>query len=215
MSADREIDGWLSELGFGLPSARQRARAALEEAQLTRAGKTRMSEEKLPRAKALLDARFYLCCEAAACQAKAAQSGREKVVCSPKSACQSCGGSDNQRAEAALIDACRRHNVHRLLVVGGSPAVREELERALGTALELRMVDGTERRTQDKAKHDLDWADLALVWGASELHHKVSTLYTQVAPPIRRKVIHVARRGVAALLEAAIEHLDRGGGSRL
>jgi hypothetical protein len=47
-----------------------------------------------------------------------------------------------------------------------------------------------------------------LVWGASELHHKVSWLYTQVPPPLRQKVVHVAKRGIAALLAAAVRHLD-------
>jgi hypothetical protein len=87
--------------------------------------------------------------------------------------------------------------------------VREELEGKLGAEMELRLIDGTERRTGDKARGDLEWADLVLVWGGSELHHKVSTLYTSVPPALRRKVVHVARRGVAALLAGAVEHLGR------
>ncbi len=209
MSADRDIGQWLRDQGFGLPEARQKARAALEEAKLTRAGKQRFSDEKLPRAQELLRERFALHCSDSKCAREAAGSGREPVLCDPRSACESCGGSSNARAESALVEACRRRGMNRLVIVGGSPSVREEIERSLGGALELRMIDGTERRTADRAKSDLEWADLVLVWGASELHHKVSWLYTQGPAQHRRKVVHVARRGVAALLAAGVEHLDK------
>lgn len=209
MSADVEIESWLKGQGFGLPEGRQRARAALEEAGLTRTGKQRMSTEKIARASDALRARFALHCESPDCQRHAEDSGREPLRCDPKSACERCGGSVNQAAETALLEACRRRGVKKLVVVGGSPAVREELEEKLGSALHLRMVDGTERRTADRAKSDLEWADLVMVWGASELHHKVSLLYTQGPAQHRKKVVLVARRGVAALLGAAVEHLER------
>ncbi|MHB8872585.1 MAG: hypothetical protein ACYC8T_02760 [Myxococcaceae bacterium] len=211
MSADRAIAAWLVELGYGLPESSARARAALEEESLTRPGKLRMSDEKLPRGAAALSSRFYLWCGSPGCEKEARASGRELVRCEPRTRCERCGGSDNRRAETELIEAFRRAGARRLLVVGGSPSVREELEKTLGDKLELRMVDGTERRTSDRARADLEWADLALVWGASELHHKVSTLYTGVGPPLRRKVVLVAKRGVAALLAAAVEHLARTG----
>ncbi len=209
MSADHDIAAWLVANGYGLPDARQRARAALEEAGLTRPGKLRISDEKLPKVQVALEGRFALHCESTECQGWAASSGREPLRGDPKSACERCGGSSNQRAQKALLEACARHGVRRIVVVGGSPAVREELERALGQALSLRMVDGTERRTADKARSDLDWADLVLVWGATELHHKVSWQYTQ-SPAHKTRVVHVARRGIAALLEAAVQHFEKG-----
>ncbi len=208
MSADVDIDGWLETLGY-VSGAAERARRTLEEAGLTRPGRSRISAEKWPRAERLLAERFVLHCTSPACTEAAARSGREPVQGAQKSHCAHCGGSDNRRAEAELIDTCARAGVRRLVIVGGSPAVREELRDALGAALELRMVDGTERRTQDKARGDLAWADLVMLWGSSELSHKVSTLYTQGAGPQRRKLVHVARRGVAALLGAASEHLRR------
>ena len=209
MSQDREIGAFLTELGFGLPDVQGKARAALESAGLTRAGKQRMSDEKLPRAKEVLRSRFILHCDSRECAAFAAASGRERALASHKSACERCGGSDNYRAETEFLEACARRGARKVVVVGGSPAVREELESKLGSALQLRLIDGTERRTADRARGDLEWADLVLVWGGSELHHKVSMLYTSSPPPLRKKVIHVARRGVAALLAAAVEHLAR------
>lgn len=209
MSADLGIEALLEKAGFGESEAKARARAALEEAKLTHPGKQRISNEKIPRVEAVLKERFFLHCGDPQCLAVAQGSGRELVRASDRSCCQGCGGSDNWRASAALIEACRSRSVRRLVVVGGSPSVREELENALGGSLELRMIDGTERRTADRARNDLEWADLVLIWGASELHHKVSLLYTQASPGLRRKVVMVARRGIAALLSAAIEHLRK------
>jgi len=209
VSADKDIDGWLAERGITPPGSRARARAALEEAGLTSARKVRISEPKLPRAEQVLTERFYRVCAASECQQVAKASGREPLMVEPRGHCEHCGGSNNRRAEVAFLEACQRHGVRRVVVVGGSPAVREELENKLGGRIELRMVDGTERRTAGKAQSDLEWGDLVLVWGATELHHKVSAHYTQPGTPYRHKVVHVARRGVASLLEAGISHLER------
>jgi hypothetical protein len=182
---------------------------ALEEAKITNPKKTRMSEQKLARAEAVLAERFFRVCCAAACTQTAAQSGREPLLVEPRTHCESCGGSNNRRAVGDFIEACRNKRVQRVVIVGGSPAVREELEEQLDGHIELRMVDGTERHTADKARHNLEWADLVLVWGATELHHKVSAHYTNGPPGLGHKVIHVTRRGVAALLAEAVAHLKR------
>jgi hypothetical protein len=207
VSADVSIDEWLKERGFGAADARAQARTALEEAGLTRAGKQRLSSEKLERALAVLVERFFLHCQNGECTAAAEHSGKTAVVCEPKSACQSCGGSDNQRAAR---DFAELFGHKHLVIVGGSPSVWGELERLFAGKLELRLVDGTARLTSDHAKADLEWADLVLLWGATELHHKVSMQYTNAPPPMKRKVLHVAKRGIAALLNAGVEHLKRG-----
>jgi hypothetical protein len=206
VSGDVAIDAWLTEQGYGLPGSKPKARATLEEAGLTRAGKLRMSDEKLPRALEALRAKYCLHCASPECVGFAKGSGRQPLPCDPKSTCERCGGSDNRRAATDLIEACRRKGIARLVVVGGSPAVRQELEATLGSALQLRLVDGTERRTIDHSKADLEWGDLVLLWGASELHHKVSMQYTNLAE-FKRKGVRVQLRGVAALLHAAVEHL--------
>jgi hypothetical protein len=89
------------------------------------------------------------------------------------------------------------------VIVGGSPAVHDEIRREAPRDWELRLVEGTVRRTLDAARADLRWADLVLVWGSSELDQKVSTLYTRESNP---KVVAIAKRGIAALLEAATKH---------
>lgn len=211
MSHDVDIEAWLSAEGFDLPEARARARESLEAVGLTRPGKTRMSAAKEERARTLLDEQLYRHCATPACVAAAARSGRIPVRTAQRTACASCGGSDNRRAEEALVAACARSGIRRLTIVGGSPSVREELRDALSDRLELRLVDGTERRTLAQARLDLEWADLVLLWGGSELDHRVSTLYTGAPAAFRRKLVHTSKRGIAALLEAAVVHLSRNG----
>ncbi|HUM12212.1 MAG TPA: hypothetical protein VLT82_14800 [Myxococcaceae bacterium] len=211
MSHDVDIDAWLSAEGFDLPDGRAAARDSLEAAGLTRAGKARMSAAKEGRARAVLAERLFKHCATPACVAAASRSGRTPVRTAHRIACASCGGSDNRRAEVALVTACEGAGIRRLAIVGGSPSVREELRDSLSGRLELRLIDGTERRTLAQARLDLDWADLVLLWGGSELDHRVSTLYTGAPPPLRRKLVHTSKRGIAALLEAAVVHLSRHG----
>ena len=214
MSGDQAIDAWLAERGYASPAARASARAELEAQGLTRAGKQRMSDEKLPRAADALRAKFALHCTSPECISWARASGRMPMPCEPRTTCERCGGSENRRAEMELKEAFRKAGVRKLLVVGGSPSVREDLEEHLGEDIELRLIDGTERRTLDRARADLEWADVALVWGASELHHKVSLQYTQAPPPLNKKVVNSRQRGIKMALGEVVEHLGRRGKAR-
>ncbi len=210
---DRDIAELLAELGFADTAAMQAARGALEQAGLTSSRKTRVSEEKIPRIAALLDQTFARCCPSPACRGALARlkpAAQLLAVADPRN-CEHCGGSDNLKAVRLLAEACRRRGISRIVVVGGSPSVREEILALKPQEWELRLVDGTERRTLDRARADLDWAHLVLIWGSSELDHKVSKLYTDATGPARRKVVHTARRGVAALFTAGAEHLARQG----
>jgi hypothetical protein len=210
VSADVEIDAWLAQVGFGLADVRAKGRAALEATGVTRAGKQRLSTEKLGKAQAVLAEKFFLHCATPECVAFAKASGKEAVRCEPKGTCQRCGGSDNQRAVTDLVEACTQRGLSKIVIVGGSPAVREELQRLVGSALELRLVDGTKARPIDQAKADLAWGDVVLLWGATELHHKVSNQYQDSAQgPLKRKLVHVPKRGIAQLLAGAVEHVRR------
>jgi len=207
MPGDHDIAELLGSLGFGSGADLGRARAHLEAEGLTHAGKKRISDEKAPRVKAALGSRFAVLCGTRAC-IEAAARGRELVLAQPATLCEHCGGSDNRKAFLRLESLAARRGVEKLVVVGGSPAVREELRAGAPEQWKLRLVDGTARRTLRDAQADLEWADLVLIWGGSELDHKVSKLYTEGLAH-RRKVVQLARRGVAALLHAAADHLER------
>ena len=204
---DRDIATVLARLGYS-GAARERARAALEAAGLTNPRKSRISEAKLDRVRFALAERFALVCDDPACRAELASERprAELVPVRQRTHCDSCAGSDNARASRGFVATCRASGVRRLVVVGGSPGLREELASLLGPRLELRLVDGTIARPLNRARADIAWADLIVVCGRSELTHQVSRQYTESA---RRNVLLAPRRGVAAMLGEATVFLER------
>ena len=194
----------LAELGFtGRNEAT--ARGELEKLGLTRPGKQRIAVHKRPEVERVLGERLVLLCGRAGCR-DAALGERRIVLHTERPAdCAQCGGSGNKQAVDRLCMALQLHAIHRLVVVGGSPSVREELRRLFAARCDLRLIDGTERRTRDEARTDLRWADLCVIWGGTELDHKVSTLYSDR----EGRIVPVHRRGIAALADSVREHLER------
>lgn len=199
---DVPIPDFLAALGLDATGA-ERARAVLEDARITNPRKQRLSAGKLEAARAAIDARFARFC--APCAGRTDAGGREVVVVAP-AACARCGGSRNDRALTEMVEACEAAGLRRIVVVGGSPDVRRELGAVAGGP-ELRLVDGTGRRTKPEAQRDLAWGDLVVICGSSELAHKVSNLYKgdSGATP----VVTAARRSVEAIAGAVVEHVRR------
>ncbi len=201
MSEDLPLTDLIVDHGVR-PEDFERVIAALCEGGLTRLGKQRIARSKQQRAKELLRARFTLLCSR--CLASATPSPHRQVLQAARCEnCERCSGSDNRIAVDRLCAAMAQRRMTRLLVVGGSPAVRVALATLVGGRLELRLVDGSERRTGTDARHDLAWADLVLVWGGTQLDHKVSSLYTG-APTGSEKVTTVRHRGITALVSECL-----------
>ncbi len=181
----------------------------LEAAGLTRARKSRISNKKLERAEGALREKLFLHCTQSECAGFAKASGREPVPCEPRNTCERCGGSDNSRAVKDVVEACRRKRASKFVIVGGNPPTRQELERLFSAhGIALRLVDGTKARTVEHVYADFAWADAVLLWGATELHHKVSNQYQDHARgPNKRKLLHVPRRGISQLLAGLLTHL--------
>jgi hypothetical protein len=196
---DIAIEEALAGLGLTGEQAAD-ARAELERAGLTNPRKRRISVAKLEDVRAAIDARFARLCDA--CAARGPADARERLRVPPAS-CVRCGGSNNDRALAGLVAACRGGGVERIVFVGGSPSFRRELQ-GLHPPPELRLVDGTARRTAAEAAKDLAWADLVVVCGGTELAHKVSTLYTRKGD----RVLTTARRGIEAIADEVVRHLE-------
>jgi len=204
MPSDLDIRALLSELGFGDDDAYAAARRALEEAKLTNSKKQRIDAGKRPRVEALLSSLFLVTCGDEGCEARA--DGRVLLPAASPDQCHVCAGSANRRSLDAAREQMRKAKLTRLVVVGGAPSVHESLRRMQPPEWDLRIVDGTMRRTADQAKSDLRWADLIIVWGATELDHKVSELYTAHRDP---RCVTINRRGLAALFDAITEHTRR------
>lgn len=203
MSAAISIDAFLAGEGFTTPWARHQARAILEQAGVTRPGKTGIAPEKLGRARDALAAGAMRVCGDGACEqlARPQLAGRLLVV-GEQASCDVCGGSNNRRAATMAVMACMGAGISRLLVVGGTRALHAELEALIrGSSLELRCIDGQEQTPGKKeARSDLAWAQLLVVWASTPLPHKVSECYTDERP-LSLPMITVARRGIVALCD--------------
>lgn len=207
---DLEIDKLLAELGYR-GGAASTARLALEAAKLTTSRKQRIAESKRGQVASLLAARFARACAGATCQAAAAAAGRELVPVEAAGDCEFCGGSRNEEALDRAAQAMLAAGMRRLLIVGGSPNSHREVRDAIGGRIELKLIEGVEkRRTGKDAKQQVDWADLVVIWGGTQLDHKVSTLYTGLRSP---KVVTATKRSAQALAETIVEALRRRGGA--
>jgi len=117
-----------------------------------------------------------------------------------------CGGQRNSRGRASDPRAYRAPGC---AAWSWSPARRRthaELRAAIGDRLDARLINGTERRTGRNAKADLAWADLVIVWGGTELGHKVSKLCTDGNDD---HVVTCPRRGIAGLATTMVEAARR------
>ena len=205
MSDDLDILELLRREGLETADAQREGRRALEAAGLTRPGKRRISRAKLADAGRTLSERLLRLCDDGECRRLADGRGAGRVaVLAAGSACEICGGSNNRRAAVALARCLRRNDVRRVLVVGGSPTTRAELERLLADdgRLEIRLVDAGGSHSRRDAEPHLQWAQLLVVWGATQLPHKVSKLYTD-RPPANLRVVSLAKRSVEALCREA------------
>ncbi|MCB9844765.1 MAG: hypothetical protein H6811_02095 [Phycisphaeraceae bacterium] len=196
---------FLRELGYAGPLAL--IDPLLEAAGLSSAKKPRIHPDKREAVAQLIEARLVLACGRGDCQAAACAAAGERIVAlsAGPEHCEICGGSVNAAAVERMIEACRGAGWRRLVVVGGSPNARSELERLVGGRLELRLIDGTRARSARLARGDLAWADRIVVWGATQLDHKVSTLYD--GP----KKVQIAIRSVKGVAEAVAESARRQG----
>lgn len=205
--SDTAIADLLRAEGFRTTDALAAARAALENAGLTRPGKGRMADEKLDRARDAIGLALVRHCSSADCTASVAADGREAVEVE-RAHCSVCSGSNNTRALRRMGSACAAAGVRRVLVVGGRPPLYAEMERILGGNLQFRFVDGTSNLPNGTdALRDCAWADLLVIWAPTPLPHKVSTLYrAEVCGVAHRVTVH--RRGIEALAAEVIEHLS-------
>ena len=202
---DADLDELLGTLGYAGEPALRAARETLVAAGLTSGKKRGIDAAKVPAVRAALERVLIPVCGSVTC---AAEAGRRSPAARPigteANSCAVCGGSENRRAAVRLAASARGRRRPRLVVVGGSPEARTQLVELTRGVAELRLVDGLGRATEDHARTDIAWADAVLIWGSTQLDHKVSNHYSRAA-----NAITVPRRGVAALLDAAADRLDR------
>lgn len=112
--------------------------------------------------------------------------------------------SSTARGSCCLAEVAARRAHTRLVVVGGSPVTRHQVTDLLPGTAEVRLIDGVGRMTAEVARAHLAWADVVLIWGSTELDHKVSQHFASAA-----NAVTVPKRGVAALFDTAAAYLER------
>ena len=204
---DRPLIAILVEAGFRTEAEQIAARGALQAAGLTRPGKIAMHESKLDRARDVLADRLVFACPSCLAQL---QDARKDATVLPVTddRCDGCGGSAHRVSAQRFLVACRSHGARRIAVVGGTPVTRQSLIPLL-PGIELEPVDGTGNMNAQRGRSIIERNDLVLVWGKTQLDHKVSNHFT--GPEDKWKVIVAAKRGIAGLLDAGTMHLERRG----
>ena len=190
----------LVSLGLASPDAQAAGLTALYEAELTRPGKSRIAEPKVPLAEEAVRAAVFRACHKPACGEKAQRDGRATVQVAVEH-CDGCSGGDNRTAVAEMLDAMRRTGRTKLLVVGGAPNSRNELESLCAGQCGLRFLTAEQnpgRRTSDE---QVAWADVAVIWGSTQIPHKMTVA---IRGP---HVITCGQRGIAALARSVTQHL--------
>ena len=192
------IAGELSRFGLDGDDA-ERGFAALCDAGLTRSGKKNIAESKIEAVEKVLRDAFFRACHKPACREKAAvaeRAGRAVVGTAPEH-CDGCGGEDNRAAVEAMLAGMRRAGRTKLLVVGGAPNSRDELKSLCGQGCELRFLTNDDRPgTKDT------WADVVVIWASTQLDHKMTQ---KIRGP---HVVTCGRRGIAALAQSVLRHVD-------
>ena len=195
--------------GFGVvdAAARETARAALiDGGVIANARKVNILAAKAERARALLAESFRWHCNDGDCRSAAAKDGAPPLLVA-KAACSFCGGSKDRAALAEMARAMIKAKKHRLLVVGGTDAKEREIKEKSPAGIEWRFIEGKTGRHSRYYQPHRAWADLVVIWGSTELNHKVSAHFDGKGDDA---VITVRRRGITALADEVARHL-RGG----
>ena len=158
---------------------------------LTRRGKKGIAASKMDAVDRAFAEDFARHCRKSTCQPLAADR-RVPVLVSPAH-CQSCGGSENRRAVEEMVTAMRGAGLVNLLVAGGSPGTRGDLERLCGGRIDLRFITEETPPGRKNVRPMLAWSHIAAIWTSSEISHMATECLRG------GKVVKVPRRGVAAL----------------
>lgn len=196
----------LMEQGYSDPVAQARAIQLMVEAGLTTPTKKNIAAHKSNDCQQLLARSLIRLCH----RCRSTDGGsREPVPAGDRSECEVCGGSAQNTAMQALVAGFRSRGLTRLVVVGGSPELRAQLQRAWPADLELRLVTAERSHNRQQSFDNLTWADCVLVWGSTELAHRISDLYTK-GEIGREKVVEIHRRSIEAMAGEIVQWLEGG-----
>ena len=185
------LEGTVADIGLDV----------LYRARLTRPGKGRIAKTKLPQAEKAIREAIFRTCHKQACREKARCDGRMIIDVGAKH-CDSCGGEDNRTAVLGMLEAMHGSGKTKLLVVGGGPGSRRELQALCSEPCELRFLTEEQnpgRKTSDK---HVAWADVVVIWASTPIPHKMTQA---IRGP---HVITCGQRGIGALAREVTRYLS-------
>ena len=193
------------DFGITAPGAQKSAREALSHAGIisSRPNRTNIASEKVDRARQALESAFLWYCSNGDCRR---QAGASPSLLVDQTHCTICGGSKDRSSLKAMASALASAKVSKVLVVGGTEAKRRELREKSPAGVDWRLVDGTRSRDDRHFRHNRRWAEIIVIWGSTELDHRVSSHFDARGDS---RVITVTRRGIGALADAVVDHLKR------
>ena len=204
---DIAIAEMLHEFGIADPGSRETARAALIGGGLiANAKKVNILAAKSLQASTLLAESFQRHCNDGDCRSAAANGGTPPLLVD-KEVCSFCGGSKDRTAVAEMARAMIEAKKRRILVVGGTSAKEREIEEKSPPGIEWRVIEGKTGRPDRYYRNHREWADLVVIWGSTELSHKVSAHFDGKGDD---GVITVRRRGITALADEVTRHFQGG-----
>ncbi len=209
---NRPVSVFLNSLGISGTEQQVIARAVLEDAGFTRAGRTNMAVHKEPGAEQALEARLALHCANQGCRETLHEQERQipeprALILVERDACEVCGGSVDRRALNEMAAAMSGAGLSRAVVVGGTNPKWARIRQITPRSVEWRFVNGLGNANQRDAASDLKWGDVILIWAGTPAQHRVTNLY---AGP---RTITVPTTGIAALAREAAR-FARGRGER-
>jgi hypothetical protein len=202
------------------PTPRPLAQAGLSDAQLVATLDRLLAADRKLCARALLrdgdasawhaiDDRVVLACALCSARLRPGVVAVEGVTAAD---CDLCGGSDTRRAFADLVAACEVAQVGRVLILGGSPAYREEAQRLVKETtrpLKIDFVGEGSKPGTKKALANARGADVLVVWCSTLLDHATTDAFGKV--DALRVVVN--RRGIGSMFAQVAEALMSRSGS--
>lgn len=209
VSASREGDisilRMFKDMGIGASASQKAAQDALAEAGIisSRPNRTNIAAAKVNRALEVLEEVFSWHC--GSCKTKSTEAGRRTLLVK-RTRCMICGGSNDRHALEEMASSAAASNVSKILVVGGTSTKHREMREKSPSGVEWRFVDGKKSKDDRYFRHNRRWAEIIVIWGSTELDHKVSNHFDGKGDS---RVITVSRRSIGALADGVIRHLTR------
>lgn len=206
------LAGLLQE--FGLDDMAQQAsmlRALLERPESAGALIRSIRQVDAPTIQRLVQGRLARICGHPQCQQIATSDDRITVRVSPP-ACEVCGGRDEQRWFARLVNECGRAGVRRLLVVGGGAQTQASLRTlSQGRPVDLRLISADEDVSPARVRGRVEGCDVLVTWSAQVVPAPISGAYALAAQAEGRLVVSVLGEasGVTRFARAVCNRLAR------